>query len=257
MVCYYIKLKMNKSYIVSYVKENILLIAVLGLLVAVRLVFITFFAEPFNGDSLVFLDLSKNLNEYLKPVKTGIASFHIPPMQPLFLWFVRFLGGDNKLAYGIGITLLDGVTAFIIYHIAILVFSNKRIALLSAMAVALYPQYVWQASRLYSEPLFTCLLSLAVFFMIKSILANKARYMLLGGIMLGLATLTRPVAQFYPWVFICLIAYVFHKDIRRLIYKCAIFLFSFYIIISPTIARNYICFRKFVPGSGSQGFFML
>lgn len=135
-----------------------------------------------------FLSLGEG---YVNPyVGTPTAAW--PPGYPFFLGTVfRLFGEGTTQTYAANIALATATVA-VVYAIGAVAF-GRGVALLGALALAVWPGQVYFASLTLSEPLFTFLLAFAALMMLLAPRAGRSRgaIVLLFGLALGAATLTR------------------------------------------------------------------
>jgi 4-amino-4-deoxy-L-arabinose transferase-like glycosyltransferase len=111
---------------------------------------------------------------------------------PVFLYTLALffrLFGPTEVAARLPNVISSLASIVIVYHVA-LALSNRRVALLSTVFMALSPFDVQFAPTAFTDPLMVCL-ALASF-----LLALKRRH-LLAGLAMGLAVMTKPTALFF------------------------------------------------------------
>lgn len=136
--------------------------------------------------------------------------------------------------------ILAGVVGMLVYGIGIFLFSSKRIAVFAALATMFEPLVFHWNSLLMSDYVFTAFFMAACYtFLVK-------RYYSFG-LLMGLATLTRPLSLYFPPVFILtaiVISYCEHKNLayvpwRKFIVSAMIFL----VVLFPWMLRNKLVFN--------------
>lgn len=75
---------------------------------------------------------------------------------------------------------------------------------------------------------------------------------IMGGVTLGLATLTRPLLVFFP-VFICFWLFFKYRNLKQTMGIFFIYLLFFILTLTPWTVRNYIIHRTFVPLTTQAG----
>jgi len=171
-----------------------------------------------------------------------------PPLYPAFLALLYYLSDTNyRFVQGVQIVLsvILVLTTYLIGYYLI----NRRVGLLSAIMVAIYPQFIRYPSELLSETLYLALFSIAVFLLIIAKLKNKPLYFTISGMITATAALTRVTAYYFPlfvfiWLYLCK---------NKLRYSFLPFLLGFIIVLSPWTYRNYKIFHAFVPISTQVG----
>ena len=137
----------------------------------------------------------------------GLTPNNEPTKEPLgYPFFLAgiyyFFGYDWQIVKLIQFILLAGM-GIIIYLITkkFLGFSSN-LALLSSLTLIFWPYFVVYPLFIASEILFTFFLLLSIYFFLNFLRLPSLKNSLILGILLGIATLIRPVALFLPfWLF--------------------------------------------------------
>jgi 4-amino-4-deoxy-L-arabinose transferase-like glycosyltransferase len=175
-----------------------------------------------------------------------------PPLYPAVLAVVYRLTGNSVIAgrlvqaaLGAGAVVLIGLLARRVW--------GRRIALIAMGIAAVYPPLVLAGATLLSEPVFLCL------FLGALILALDARRLVPGalviaaaaGVLLGLATLARPVGLItMPAV----AALAWRRHSARAWLPPVVLLVAAGLAIAPWTIRNALDLHAFVPVSTLDGF---
>lgn len=121
-------------------------------------------------------------------------------------------------------------------------------SVLAALGVflALEPSGVLYSTFFYSETLFTVLFLSGVwaFFEYMKGAGASNRFLIASAVFLGLATLTRPTAQFLPLLFAAVFLWMRRKELlsRRTLLPIVLYAAIFVAVLSPWLARNYLVF---------------
>jgi 4-amino-4-deoxy-L-arabinose transferase-like glycosyltransferase len=183
----------------------------------------------------------------LRPIQ-GMYYFHnfVPPLYPLFLSLLFFLFGFNTYAYFIPHVILGSLTCVIIYLLSNDIFGNK-VALLSALAVALYPDLVFWTYSIRTETLFIFLLVFSFWMLLKA--KDSWPAAAAGAITWGLACLTRnTLTPFIPFLFLWGIVFLGENYWRNLI-KSLLIIAIISMTLLPWAIRNHRIFGNFTPMS--------
>ncbi len=176
------------------------------------------------------------------------------PAYPLFLGFIYWIFGISQKTALFFQSVFDTLTCLVIYYIALNLFSCRYTALLSSLIWAIYLPGVLFVIKFYSEPLFTLLLSLFIFFSLKSLKSPRTINFIWAGVLLGLTSLCRPVTQlFFVFAFLYYLIY-FRNQKRKAFYAGAILFFSFALTLTPWAVRNHLLFKRFIPASTLLGY---
>jgi 4-amino-4-deoxy-L-arabinose transferase-like glycosyltransferase len=124
-----------------------------------------------------------------------------PPLHP-FLLGIASLIGPNPLASArlLGV-LLSALTTVLIYALTARL-ASRRAAAIGAGIHAFYPTLIAFSHLLFSETLFIALLVGATLSFVRCIRDERLGFGLVCGLLLGLMTITRASAVFYPIVFL-------------------------------------------------------
>lgn len=181
-----------------------------------------------------------------KGFSVSTASPFKPTMQkePLYPFFIALIKLFPQYSINFVVfiqILLSPFIALLIYLIGKEIFTEK-IARLSALLIALIPIYGEMSFFIMPELLFTLLLCTAVLCLLKAQNSINLFWFILAGMLLGFSTLCRNVAL--PLLFIYPITILLSKNkenIKRksLVLKLAVFMFSFAVVITPWMYRNY------------------
>ncbi len=179
-----------------------------------------------------------------------------PPLYPLFLCFCYHLFGHRFLPVRIIQSLLGIATCWGIYLLG-RKWKGEKVGLLSLAFSSLYPPFIYfyYAPRgILSETLYLFLLIFSLYFLV---LEEKKplhiqRNLILSGIFLGLATLTRSVSLLLLFIYAL---YLFLKEgkSKHLVRKLTCLTLSFLFILFPWMVRNAVVFSHLVPVSTNGG----
>jgi hypothetical protein len=166
--------------------------------IVLRLVWIAFVhPDPTDGrfDDTAWYRVSAhffaNGDGYVNPF-TGTPTAGWPPVYPVFLGYVFKIFGEGMAQTYVVNAVLSTATVAVIYCIGLVLF-DRRTALVSAGALALWPGQIYYTSLTLSEPLFTLLFALGVLLMLLVPRVDRGRgaLVLLFGLVTGVAVLTR------------------------------------------------------------------
>ncbi len=156
---------------------------------------------PFRADAGKYLTLALNLVNHgiyslggSPPLETSTL---ITPGYPLLLSLILRLTGDLNLTYQ-AVLVIQAVfgtaTAMLSYAIARQCHLPRAAAILAFVLVSFYPHQITSGGLILTESLFTFLMTLATFLLIKGVQEEHSKAWLFAGIILGVAALTRPIA---------------------------------------------------------------
>lgn len=135
------------------------------------------------------------------------------------------------------------LTLAVVYRIT----KNRALSILALYGVGLSPALMVYCRLYLTENLAALFLLGFSFAFYSSIKSGKKGVFLIAGVLLGILTLTRAVFQ-YLWfpLTIFIVLYIYFKGVnwKRGLITVALFLASYFAVISPWMARNYINFDK-------------
>jgi hypothetical protein len=128
---------------------------------------------------------------------------------------------------------------------------DPRVGLLAAGIAAFYPELVWFAAHFWSETLFLVLLWWALERLISADASGSAGAAAAGGLLWGLAILTRETIFYLTPLLGAWMAWGGRR--RAGFSRAALFLLCATVTVAPWTLRNWIAFHAFVPVATSGG----
>ena len=181
------------------------------------------------------------------PLKSPLLFY--PPAYPYFIAAVyAFLGGLTAVKWVqavLGALLVPAVGR------AVRLASSGRVALFAAGAVAFYPELVWFSVHFWSETLFLVLLWWGFERVLAAQASGRSGAAAAGGLLWGLASLTRETALYFVPAAGLWMAFAAHPgaDRRRRWPSAAVYVAAAFLTVAPWTYRNWIVFHAFVPVS--------
>ncbi len=218
---------------------------------------------PIGIDSREYLSLGRSLLEgkgysitnFYEP---GSESFNqeIPsrmrqPLYPLFLIPFYWLPGQSILFLQIVQLIINFLTFLLLLKCSKEVFGTKVWTWTPVLIALYYPLWISSAYVL-TEVLFTFLISISIYFLIKSVKSNNKILFILTGLSVGATFLTRPIALLVVGVilFSLIMYYGFWSGLKF----WGFLLIGFLLVTSPWVIRNAISLREVTPFSSDGGF---
>ncbi|HEX4668650.1 MAG TPA: glycosyltransferase family 39 protein [Solirubrobacterales bacterium] len=177
------------------------------------------------------------------------------PGYPFFLGGLYAVSGDSIAVGRLANAALGALAVFLLYLIAKRIW-GRRIGLLAAALVAVFPPLVLLSRELLSEPLFIALELGMVLCLLEFRRLRQLRWAALGGLLFGLAALTRNPG---PALAIPLVVglWVSRPRLRwRAAAAPALALLCAALTIAPWTLRNAVEFGRFIPLTSGTGFAM-
>jgi 4-amino-4-deoxy-L-arabinose transferase-like glycosyltransferase len=193
-------------------------------------------------------------NTILMPDGARAPSAFMPPAYSYLLLGLFKLGGDRAIGWlflalvqaGLGVLLV-----YIIYRTALLL-AERRVAILAAILVAVYPTQVYVCNEFHSINFYMVLGAAAVFFLTRYVERTGAwSDIIAAGFCMGFLILFRAEA---PALLLLYAAILVGRRGRKALVPTAAFLVIACLCVAPWTLRNYIVFGQFVPVTVSAGY---
>lgn len=173
------------------------------------------------------------------------------PLYPVFIAFAYFIFGIKPWIVLLIQIFVNIITGLMAYKIGKELF-NKKIAVIATIVFFIDLHIISNCLEVLTDTIFTAFLVGTVLTLILGIKNNKKIYFLACGFLLAMATLTRPISQFFPFiVLIVLFSYPYFKLRKKLIYF-SIFFIVFFLSLFPWFWRNYTNYGRFKLSSISE-----
>lgn len=208
------------------------------------------------GESYYFPDAAKydGFAQDILHLRTGgVPTASINPGYPIFLSIIYLVFGHNILAVQIIQAVMGGGICLLIYLLSVKAF-NEKVGIIAISISVIYPTLIFYSGALISEYLFTFLIALSLFMILKFYEKPSTATALISGGILGFAILTRSVLVFYPLFVVVLIVFLKREDVVNTLGKLFIMFFATFIAILPWAIRNYKIFHDFIPLSTIGGY---
>ncbi|NOT10844.1 MAG: phospholipid carrier-dependent glycosyltransferase [Methylococcaceae bacterium] len=173
------------------------------------------------------------------------------PGYPFFMAIFYALFGAKPWLVLFAQIFADLVSVFFVFRIGEMVFS-RRVAIIAAIFFAIDPNSIFTSASLLSDSLFVTFLLASLNFYLRGLKQGEGRGFLIAGVLLALAALVRPIAQYY---FLILLFFTLPWPTRNLKTRLKwglVFALAFTVTVSPWLYRNYSLYDK-VKLSSVQG----
>ena len=179
------------------------------------------------------------------------------PVYPFFVAGIYAVSGYRVYMVLLLQIVMGAVSCLIIYKIGTLLFNNK-VGFLAGCLLAVDFASLLYANTLMTETVFTFLFLVSIYFVARFLKRSSIKYLVWGGLFMGLATLCRPVSLCFP-VFL-VVFFIFSGFLKRTrllsrITNGLIFVLIFLLTLSPWLIRNTIVFG--FPRIHSMGIMLL
>jgi 4-amino-4-deoxy-L-arabinose transferase-like glycosyltransferase len=167
-------------------------------------------------------------------VHPGIPTPDRAPFYPLVMAAVYKTWGSSHRAVLFLQAVLGAATCLLLLWLLREVVQDEKAAQLGAWLLAFHPVTIVYCGRLLTETLFTFLTLLSMLLLARHLLRGRPWEAIMAGLVMGLATLTRPGSLFMPWLALGLmLLYGSKRAIAWLGYAAV-----FYLLLVPWLNRN-------------------
>ena len=209
--------------------------------------------KELSGDAVTYDSIAKNLIEngqYSIETDEG-PTVRRAPLYPIFLTIIYLLFGYNYHIVQIIQLLLLVVGGYFLTHSIKLLSPNNVIPFLGLLLYMAYFPLLYYTSLILTEILFTTLMIIFSFYLIKSIQFENQKDIIKSGLILGFITLCKPVTLLLP-IFIIMISF-FIKNKKFETKSLILVALISYATILPWSIRNYIITNELVPITSGSG----
>lgn len=188
----------------------------------------------------------------------GPTSTRAPLYAAFLAGIYQVFGAENFTAARIAQCVMGALLCLILYGIGTL-WRVPRVGLVAAAICAVYPPFIHFSyyggpGRLLSEGLFMFLMVLALWEILKLVRnVDNRPAAILGGVLLGLATLARPVPTVFPGVLVVWALCAPRHDWSRWLKAVGWVTLAFVLTLAPWTIRNWQVHHRFVIVSTDQG----
>ncbi|HUU28546.1 MAG TPA: glycosyltransferase family 39 protein [archaeon] len=213
----------------------------------------SFWQMPLKKDAVVYHELASELLSKGYLGSQGQPTATVPPLYPFFVAGIYKISNTSKLAVLSFQAFLGALLTVYIFLTGELLFS-RRAGWISALAGVLYWPFITMGMQLLSEALFVPLVVAGIYYTILAVSRRSPGPAVLGGVLFGLAALTRSVVFYFPLLVTVKLAwdYYFQKD-KRLLKVAGLFLIAYLLTYTPWIVRNYLVFNQLVTTTTNSG----
>lgn len=172
------------------------------------------------------------------------------PFYPYFLGAAVSLFGKKLLFLRIVQATVGVATNLMVARLGYKLF-DKRTGLVAGIAYAFCGPLLFNELGFENEFLISFFMSAALLIVVSR--RAHTPLLFLSGVLLGLASITRP-NQLLACILFLLGLYLLEKDFKAFIRKAAVMAFGIVLMIAPITIRNYFLFHEIIPVSISGGY---
>lgn len=182
------------------------------------------------------------------PIETAARE---PVTVLLYAAVIRVFGWSMNVVFALQI-ILDMATAFLIYRIAVRLFSSA-IGLASVALWAVYVPAINLVGVLHWSPTTTLVMAIFVERLLWAIDRPSRRRFVVVGLVFGTLCLTRS-AYLYSLILWLPVLWWTASERRKALWNSAVFALAALLVLSPWVIRNYQVFNAFIPGTTLNGY---
>jgi hypothetical protein len=240
---------MHNLHRTAWQQKIFLLLLLVGF--SLRLLWILFFPNDLYADSIWYYEQALNLLQGKGYVYKGAPSAIWPVGYPFFLSLVfRVAPSTPLIAKLVNVALLT-LDLWLLFQYARRSVFNASASLVAVALLTFMPTYIFAASIVGSEPLFTALLHLGLLVLLLALQQQQDLLWLLAGCLAGLMTYVR--AEAIVFLLIVLLFYgiskpaIWSTKVQRVHGVLLLIIAAPLLIIAPWTIRNYVALGLFVP----------
>jgi len=237
-------------------KTNKNLLLLLGAIFFYKLAVNAFFMFVFdiNSGSMDYEYLAQNIlsgNGFVLEAG-GAPNLWRPPLYPYFLTGLYGVFGQNHLPVVVVQVLFDILSGLLFFFIGRTIFDEKT-AFGGVLVWGLYPFSTYYTARIMTESLFTLLLALLIYLLLKAKTKLSVSGSFLLGIVQGFSCLCKASMIYSTPLIIAYLWFVRKVDNKEKLKNLSLVIVGAAMVISPWTIRNYQVSNKFIlissPGS--------
>jgi 4-amino-4-deoxy-L-arabinose transferase-like glycosyltransferase len=225
------------------IRESNFLLLFLGLAFLLRIAWIVLIPTQLYADWKYYDKMAYHMSQVWRYEENGVPTAYWPIGYPLFLAIIYWLFGHNYFAVEFINVLLSLCICILTYLIAksLVSPSSSRLTLLF---LVFFPSQIFFTNVLASEIIFTFLLLLIIYFLLKQALNPAIYFPLIIGIFLGLLTLVRAAAALLP-VIIGFFYFKSGKRSRSILRNAVLTIMVAFLTLFPWMLRNRLTLGTF------------
>ncbi len=200
------------------------------------------FSIFYSQDSKKYVDLATALLVKHEFAYNNLPEIERTPGYPIFLTIgIKF--GQLEIITIILQIILSCLTIWLVFKISKIIFTNNKVATLSALLYTIEPLSILYTSKIMPETLFTTFIVLFLYLLLKYFNNKKIPFLFASSFTLAISAYVKPISIYLTIVIsIVLAIYVFKdkgKTIHQLFYP-VLFLLITIALISPWLVRNLL-----------------
>jgi 4-amino-4-deoxy-L-arabinose transferase-like glycosyltransferase len=163
---------------------------------------------------------------------------HRTPVYPLFIASIYWVTSEKPLAVIIVQIFLSVLTVLMIYWLGKRLLSES-VGLIAAFLMAVSIEAITHSFFLLTETLFTFLFFGSILAFVLFDQSHKRIWLITSGLLMGIAILCRPIAFYFPVLFLLIVLFRSANSILERILKSIIYGGCVFLVLLPWILWNY------------------
>ncbi len=237
-------------------------IAIFILALVVRVLYNLTVAKHYNPlhDSAFYQAIGFHmLSEHCFCLESYITTVYRTPLWPILIALLSLVLGKSDFFARMFLCILDAGTCVLIYLFARDLF-QRRVGIVIGIIAALDPTLYIYTGWLYTETLYTFFLFAFCYTLYRLQRRFRLRTALLGGVLVGLLSLTRPNGLLVLGLgigWLVLIGWLLRHSWRQILSGALLMTVTACVLIAPWTVRNYEVSHSFVPVATGDGTVLL
>jgi 4-amino-4-deoxy-L-arabinose transferase-like glycosyltransferase len=219
-------------------KHQIFLIGILILAFVLRILLVITVRD--HLERAIEPDTSGYIGPALKLI-TGqgfINDPHRTPVYPLFIASIYWVVGEKPLAVIVVQIFLSVLTVLMTYWLGKRLLSES-VGLIAAFLMAVSIEAITHSFFLLTETLFTFLFLGSILAYILFDKSHRRIWLISSGLLMGIAILCRPIALYFPFLFLLVVLFRSAKNIMERILRSLIYGSCVFLVLLPWVFWNY------------------
>lgn len=231
----------------KWIEKKHIVVLIFFVALIVRLLFVNYSAGIPTSDATSYDRLGLSVSEGKGYVESDGSPYSFrPPLYPLFLGIIYKFFGHSYFAVRMIQSVIGAFTCVFIFIIGKKI-CNYKVGILSAFLSVIYPPFIKSAELLLTELVFTFLLTILIFYLLKIQKDMKIKHCIIFGLALGVAALTRSAILLFPFFIVPIFVYSRKYTFLNKLVRYIIILLFFLLALLPWSIRNFNVYHRIIP----------
>lgn len=198
-----------------------------------------------DPDAIGYFRLAENLRHHGVFSRSEQPPFApdsvLTPVYPFFVAVLLALAGGKLWIIPVAQGLVNSLSAVLVFKAGEKLFGT-RAGFIAGLCFGLDPSALVRTFSLLTESLFTFLFLVAIFFLIQYASKASAKFFITSAVLLGAATLCRPVALYFFVPAAAILFFAISGPLKTRAKNATIYVAVFVLTLSPWLIRNKLLF---------------